>query len=142
VHDLTSGSTPHDPAPATRFLISMRPTVLGGGISEMDTRRGSLALRLAHSVRRSCDEHYDWPVVQGAASRYKESPGHHRDSRHGRAVGEDASRARARKISASLQRSSWKVSPEPGQYVKLKHHQGFKMIVNGVAGELPEQAST
>ena len=138
-----------DPAPATTFAHLDATTNLSRAIAELGIYPAVDPLASTSRIldpRILGDEHYnvarageaDAAAVQGPA-------GHHRDSRHRRAVGRRQARpcrARARSRSSCRSRSS---SPSSSPASKAKYVviadtiRGFKEIVEGKHDEIPEQ---
>jgi F-type H+-transporting ATPase subunit beta len=91
------------------------------------------------------NEHYETARRVQAPAALQGTEGHHRDPRHGRAVGRRQApcSARARSSASSRSRSRGRSVHRlaPGKYVSLKDTiRGFKMICDGEYDHLPEQA--
>ena len=139
-----------DPSPATTFAHLDATLVLSRQIAELGIYP---AVDPLDSTSRLLDpnvigeEHYQTgPVGAGRAAALQGTAGHHRHSRHGRAVrGRQADRSAGEKGSSVSCRSR---SPLPrrsrataGKYVPLKETvSGFRAIVAGEYDHLPEQA--
>ena len=139
-----------DPAPANTFAHLDSTIVLyardrreghlpGHRPARFVLARAPAGHRLRRALRDRDARAADAPALQGPA-------GHHRDPRHGRALGRGQARrrrARARSSASSRSRtSSPSSSPaRPGKYVKLEDTiKGFREIIDGKHDELPEQA--
>ena len=138
-----------DPAPATSFAHLDATTVLDRDIAAKGIYP---AVDPLDSTSRMLDprvvgeEHYEVArQVQQILQRYKALAGHHRHSRHGRAVRRrQADVARARKIERFLSQPfhvAEVFTGSPGKLVDLADTiKGFKGLCNGDYDHLPEQA--
>ena len=139
-----------DPAPATSFAHLDATTVLNRAIAEKGIYP---AVDPLDSTCRSLDprivgeEHYDGRARGAAHAADLQVPaGHHRHSRHGRAVGRGQAGRGARPQDRALpvaSRSTWpKCSPaSPGVFVPVADTvRSFKAIVAGEYDHLPEAA--
>ena len=136
-----------DPAPATAFTHLDATTVLS-----RDLGAGHLpAVDPLDSTSRILDpqvvgeEHYRVARGSAGAAEVQGSAGHHRDSRHGRALGRRQDHGGPGAEAAALLRSpsTWRSSSpvRPASTCRLEDTiRGFKEILEGKHDDLPEQA--
>ena len=139
-----------DPAPATTFAHLDATTNLSRQIAELGIYPAVDPLASTSRIldpRIIGEEHYKVARIGEADSAALQGPaGHHRDSRHRRAVGRrqaDRRRARAR-FSGSCRSRSSSPSSSPASRASTCRLptpiKGFKEIVDGKHDDLPEQA--
>ena len=138
-----------DPAPATSFAHLDATTVLSRQIAELGIFP---AVDPLDSTSRMLDprvvgeEHYKVAARRAArAADLQVAAGHHRDPRHGRALGRRQADRRARAQDPALPVAAVPVAEvftgTPGVFVKLEDTiKGFKGIVAGEYDDMPEAA--